>query len=92
MLRTPHTTAAVSAIAGVPSGLPVLIVSGADDPVGSYGKTVRTLAELYRAAGVRDVALVLYEGGRHEVLNETNGSEVASDILEWTDRVTGKNR
>lgn len=80
------------AIAGIPASLHVLILSGSCDPVGSYGKTVTRLAELYRNAGVLDVSLVIYEGGRHEMLNETNRGEVSGAILAWVDRVTGKNR
>ncbi len=80
------------AIAGVPPALPVLIVSGSCDPVSSYGKTVSRLAGIYREAGMVDVSLVLYEGGRHEMLNETNRDQVMADIVAWANRVTGKVR
>lgn len=75
-----HRTASIRAI---PRALPVLIMSGSDDPVGGYGKTVSRLAELYRAAGMGRVHLKLYEGGRHEMLNETNKAEVVADVLAW---------
>ena len=78
------------AIAGVPPALPVMLLSGSEDPVGSYGKTVSRLAELYRESGVFDVSLVMNEGGRHESLNETNRDAVMADIVAWADRVTGK--
>lgn len=71
------------AIRSIPPDLPILIMSGSDDPVGAYGKTVSKLAEIYRNAGLRHVSLKLYEGGRHEMLNETNRAEVISDILAW---------
>lgn len=80
------------AIAGIPTYLRVLIVSGSLDPVGGYGKTVSRLAKLYREAGIDDVSLLVYEGGRHEMLNETNRAEVMSDIVAWMDRVTEKGR
>ena len=70
-------------IARIPRGLPVFLLCGSDDPVGAYGKTVRALADLYTSSGMSDVALKIYEGGRHEMLNETNRDEVTADILDW---------
>ena len=34
-------------------------------------------------AGVRDVTLRLYPGGRHEMFNETNRDEVYVDLIGW---------
>jgi alpha-beta hydrolase superfamily lysophospholipase len=34
------------------------------------------------AAGV-DADLALYEGARHELLNETNRDEVTADVIGW---------
>ncbi len=70
-------------LARFPKDLPVYIVSGDRDPVGQFGKGVRSLAEAYRGAGMRRVTLRLYEGGRHEMLNETNAEEVRQAILAW---------
>ena len=65
----------------VPKGLPILVTSGAEDPVGDYGKGVRKVYERLRSAGVKDVTLRLYEGDRHEILNETDRRDVYRDIL-----------
>ena len=46
------------------------------------------LAQRYRDAGLGDVEVRLYPGGRHELLNETNRDEVTADILAFLDRVT----
>lgn len=70
-------------IDSIPRNLPVFLVCGSDDPVGGYAKTVRRLAERYSTSGVKDVALKIYEGARHELLNETNRDEVTADILDW---------
>lgn len=67
----------------VPRELPILLVAGDKDPVGDFGKGVRRLHEEYRKAGVRDLTLRLYPGGRHEILNETNRDEVTNDILSF---------
>ena len=66
--------------AGV-ADVPMLIVSGRDDPL-SRGDSLRNLADAYRARGVRDVTLRLFDG-RHELLNEVNRDEVMSFIVTW---------
>jgi len=73
------------ALALVPQNLPVLITGGSDDPVSAYAKTVRALADIYEKSGMTDVSLKLYEGGRHEMLNETNKAEFMDDVLAWID-------
>ena len=69
--------------AAVPEGLPMLLASGDRDPVGAMGRGVQRSATLYRRAGVREVCVILYPGGRHELLNETNRDQVTGDILTW---------
>ena len=67
----------------VPKDLPILLVSGEEDPVGNYGKGVRSVAEGLKDTGHTQVTLKLYPGCRHEVLNETNRQEVMEDLLAW---------
>lgn len=67
----------------VPKDLPVFMVSGDADPVGDYGKGVRKAYDSLAAAGLEDISLKLYEGGRHELLNETNRAQVMQDVFEW---------
>ena len=66
-----------------PKKLPVLLVSGGDDPVGDYGKGV---LEVYKNLKENDCAVKvkIYENARHEILNEPlfKGA-VTSDILEF---------
>lgn len=63
--------------------LPLLIVSGEDDPVGGYGKGVRTVEKRLRQAEIRDLTTVLYPQMRHEILNEIDKETVWEDILKW---------
>lgn len=72
-------------IAKIPHDLPILILSGSEDPVGNFGKGVAKLHERYKRCGVKDLELKLYEGARHELLNETNREEVMHDILSYLD-------
>ncbi len=53
--------------------------------MGKFGTTVKALAERYMAHGISDVTLRLYEGARHETLNETNRDEVMRDVPSWLD-------
>ena len=66
-----------------PKTLPTLLISGDMDPVGDYGKGVSYVYKTLISAGVRDVRMKLYEGARHELLNEINRQEVYEDILQW---------
>ncbi len=56
--------------------LPVHLFSGTADAVGEMGRGVRRHFQAIREAGVENVTLRLFEGGRHEMLNETNRDEV----------------
>ena len=67
----------------VPKNLPVFMVSGADDPVGDYGKGVQRAYDSLKEAGLEHMQLKLYEKGRHELLNEVNRDVVMQDIYDW---------
>ncbi len=67
--------------------LPIFLISGDMDPVGGYGKGVRKVYERLTEAGVENVGMKLYEGARHELINEINRSEVYGDVLDWINSV-----
>lgn len=67
----------------VPRTLPVLFISGAQDPVGGFGKDVEKVYRMYRDAGIKDVSLKLCENDRHEVLNEQDRQQVYEYIWNW---------
>lgn len=73
----------VDNIRKVREDLPLLIVSGGDDPVGGFGKGVRGVFEKFKAAGLKNVSMKLYEGDRHEILNETDKKTVYEDLVKW---------
>ncbi|MBP5551020.1 MAG: lysophospholipase [Bacilli bacterium] len=66
--------------------LPIYIMSGDKDPVGSMGKATKALAEEYKKNEIGDVELKLYPDGRHEMLNEINKDEVYANVLEWINK------
>ncbi len=63
--------------------LPVLLLSGKQDPVSEGGKGVIEVYEKYKKRGIKDLEMKLYPGCRHEILNELNNEEVYKDILMW---------
>ena len=67
----------------VPSELPIFFISGDDDPVGDLGEGVRRVYDMFRRSGKKDLSFKLYEGMRHEVLNEIGKEEVYEDVLKW---------
>ena len=62
---------------------PLLLISGEDDPVGGYGKGVRTVEKRLQQANVEDLSTLLYPQMRHEILNEIDKERVWEDILKW---------
>ena len=75
--------------ARVPHDLPLLYVSGDGDPVGDMGRGVQTAARLAEQAGSTDVTCVIYEGMRHEILNEKDHTRVFGDVWGWLDQRLG---
>ena len=63
--------------------IPVLFLSGAQDPVGANGEGVKKVYNMFENAGCRNLALKLYPQARHSILHETNKIEVFDDILIW---------
>ena len=70
-------------LAKILPGLPVLIFSGADDPVGANGRGVLKVAHALQDAGLKRVTVKLYADDRHEILNELNRGQVYADVLTW---------
>ena len=73
----------------IPKKLPIFIISGDQDPVGDYGKGIEKLYKRYKECEVSDLDMKLYEGARHELLNETIRDEVTGDVVEWLENRVG---
>ncbi len=70
-------------ISKMPVTLRVLITSGAEDPVGDYGVGPKKVYDEFIAQGMQRVDFKLYEGDRHEILNETDHETVYEDLYNW---------
>ena len=69
--------------------LPLLLIAGDKDGVGANGKLVKKLYKKFADLGLNP-QMKLYEGARHEVLNEINRDEVYKDVLAFCDSCTEK--
>lgn len=68
--------------------LPVLVISGAMDPVGNYSKGIDQVCDMLKAEGKTNVKKILYPDARHEILNESACFDtVCKDIIEWMDSI-----
>lgn len=65
-----------------PRELPVLITSGAVDPVGGTA-AVEALEKQYKGIGMTNVTTRIYPEDRHEILNEVDREQVYADIWFW---------
>lgn len=66
----------------ISGNLPILLVSGSECPVGDYGKGVEKVYNELNSNG-KDVRMKLYEGCRHEILNDVCHDEVVKDISDF---------
>lgn len=63
--------------------LPMLIISGGDDPVGDkHSKGIKKVVNRYKHY-LENVTFKLYDNARHELLNEVNKEMVTEDIIRW---------
>ena len=62
--------------------IPILLVSGEEDPVGNYSKGVTEVYEKLKKQNA-NVKCILYKKGRHEILNDFTYPRVKEDIAEF---------
>ena len=74
----------------IPLSMPIYLISGTMDPVGDYSKGVQEVYKLLKKTGHKNVTMKLYEGARHEILNEINREEVYADIIAWLNEKSEK--
>ena len=70
-----------------PKDLPMYIFSGDQDPVGEMGAGVKRVYRDYKNAGMKNLTLKLYPGGRHEMFNEINRKEVLKEMINWIHKI-----
>ena len=63
--------------------IPILFVSGEDDPVGEMGQGVKKAFRAYAKAEFDDLSLILYPKARHEFLHDHAKETALCDIKAW---------
>lgn len=71
----------------IKSNLPLLLLSGTDDPVGNFGVGVEKVYKSFINSGHNNIDIKMYENDRHELLNEIDRNVVFNDILKWLSRL-----
>ena len=74
---------------GWDTSLPILLISGQDDPVGDAGKGVRAIYNRIKKTGMENVTLNLLPNARHDIFHEeANGTAecVRSALTKWIRR------
>ena len=69
----------------LPNDFPILLLSGDSDPVGNFGKGVTEVEKKLKKRG-KEVTCKLYEGGRHEILNDIYYEEIVRDVVEFVSK------
>lgn len=72
------------------ANLPVLMLSGKDDPVGNFGKDIYKINKLYKGVGLQNITFKLYNGMRHELINEKENVLPISDIINFINKIKGE--
>lgn len=67
----------------VPKSLPLLFVSGQNDPIGNFGKGVMQTVNNLKQDGFNNVDYKIYPDMRHEIMNEEIREEVLNGIYGW---------
>jgi alpha-beta hydrolase superfamily lysophospholipase len=76
----------IEATKNIPKNLPIVFISGQDDPIGDFGMGVEKSVAQLSAQGQTDITIKLYPGMRHEILNEDCKMEVFQFISTWLHR------
>ena len=77
LLESMKRTGAKKSCANWRKDLPVLILSGSDDPVGNMGKGVQAFYKQLKANGLQQVRMELFSGARHDLLHEEKSGAAA---------------
>jgi alpha-beta hydrolase superfamily lysophospholipase len=66
--------------------LPIYLISGAEDPVGGFGKNVNKLF-LFLSKIFSNVTLDIIESARHEVFSETNKQKSYNKVINFLESI-----
>lgn len=65
--------------------LPILSISGEEDPVTGFTKGIRDSVRNLEYVGYKNIRTIVYPGMKHEVLNEVGNDQVYQNVLAFFD-------
>ena len=68
--------------------VPVLLLSGQNDPVGDFGKGIERVKKGMDQAGLKNVQVHLFPNARHDLLHEEesgNAKKAIDVLINWMD-------
>ncbi len=68
----------------LPSGLPIHLVGGGEDPATNGGREIQWLSKRVAGIGLKRVTTTIYPTMRHETLNETERDRAMRDFADWS--------
>lgn len=71
----------------LPKSLPVLLISGKEDPAGGMGEGIRLLYQAMFEAELDDLQIKLYDGCRHSLLFEPCREQLFVDLENWIEGI-----
>lgn len=72
--------------------LPILSITGVDDPVTGFEKGLRDSVNNLKKVGYTDIRTIVYPDMKHEVLNEIGNEKVYEDVLSFLEHVGSEER
>ena len=83
MLSGMDFTAKQENIDKINKDIPILFLSGVDDPVGEQGKGVKRAYNSFKKSGIKNVDIKVYPNLRHDILHEDCRKQIFEDIYNW---------
>lgn len=84
-------TANYSQLKKINKQLPILMISGKNDPFGEYGRGIKSLARKFKKAGIKHITVQLYANRRHEILFEVDQQMIWNHMFDWIQKQVLKN-
>ena len=73
----------VSACRSINAEMPILLISGKDDPCTGGEKGREQSRALLERAGFRNISVITYDHMRHDILNEADHEKVYRQLLDF---------
>lgn len=72
--------------------IPILLLSGSQDPVGDFGKGFDKAIRRFKRANIQSISSILYSNLRHDILHENIRLKIYNDIYIWLEKkISNKN-